>query len=59
MVTPWKTIRDENNLDMGGHCPTSAVHAAAPVHTRITFERWLGLALWVGLVGVLFWNGAA
>jgi len=58
MVTQWKpttgttTALAESSVPDLGPTPSERTHAWG-------FDRWLGLALWVGLVGVLYWVGGA
>ncbi|MFT7485462.1 MAG: hypothetical protein ACI9F9_001312 [Candidatus Paceibacteria bacterium] len=59
MVTPWNTGQQQNNQDLARSGPTSSANVMNHTIVKVSFERWLGVALWAGLVGVMVWNGAA
>ncbi len=56
MVTTWRPTTGTTTAlaETGDLGPTPSERA----HAR-GFGRWLGIALWVGLVGVLYWVGGA
>lgn len=58
MVTPWNANQRERVTGTPRSAPGTAVQVAQPILVRGGFERWLGLALWAGLLGVLLWMGA-